>query len=124
MQLSSRTQIIFNTGRQLSRSSEIQIQPVHDDDAGPLSDVAEVNLTVLSVNDAPAGADNTVAGPQNGVITFTLADFGFVDTNDTPANNFARFKITTVPAAVRSVSATRHLPPVASLMRLTSWPAS
>ena len=51
------------------------------------------------MNDAPAGADNTVAGPQNGLITFTLADFGFVDANDTPANNFARVKITTAPAA-------------------------
>jgi len=72
---------------------------VQDDDEGPLSDVAEVSLTVLSVNDAPAGADNTVAGQQNGVITFTLADFGFADTNDTPADNFARVKITSAPAA-------------------------
>ena len=65
---------------------------------GRLSDVAEVNITVTSVNDAPAGADNTVAGPENGVITFAPADFGFVDANDTPANNFSRVEITTAPA--------------------------
>ena len=51
------------------------------------------------MNDAPAGADNTVAAPQNSLITFTSADFGFVDANDTPANNFTRVKITAAPPA-------------------------
>ena len=79
---------------------------IQDDDDGPLSDVGKVHLDVTSVNDAPASADATVAGAQNAVITFGLADFAFADASDTPANTFTRVKITAPTAGALSVGDT------------------
>jgi hypothetical protein len=55
-----------------------------------------VTVNVLAVNDEPAGADKTVTTNEDTTYTFTTADFGFTDPNDTPANAFAAVKITTV----------------------------
>jgi len=41
---------------------------------------------VTSVNDAPAGTDNTVTTLEDTAYTLTAADFGFGDLNDGPAN--------------------------------------
>ena len=49
------------------------------------------------MNDAPAGTDNTVTTNEDTAYTFTAADFGFTDPNDTPANAFATVMITTLP---------------------------
>ena len=51
------------------------------------------------MNDAPAGTDNTVATPEDIQYTFTAADFGFTDPNDSPANVLQSVVITTLPGA-------------------------
>ena len=50
------------------------------------------------VNDAPAGTDKTVTTLEDTAYTFTAADFGFSDPNDSPANSLPAVKITTLPA--------------------------
>ena len=47
---------------------------------------ATVTINVASVNDAPAGANNTVTTAEDTAYIFTAADFGFSDPNDSPAN--------------------------------------
>ena len=61
--------------------------------------IATVSITVDPVNDAPEGADNTVTTTEDTAYTFTVADFGFSDPNDVPANEFARVRIASLPLA-------------------------
>jgi len=63
------------------------------------SSVATVTITVNSVNDAPAGADNAVTTDEDTAYAFTAADFGFTDPNDSPANALLAVRITTLPSA-------------------------
>lgn len=58
-----------------------------------------MTFNVNWVNQAPSGTSNTVSTPINTPYTFTAADFGFSDPNDSPANNFYRVKIVTLPGA-------------------------
>src|SRR5207253_3218271 len=58
-----------------------------------------MTINVTSVNDAPAGTNNTVTTNEDTAYTFAAADFGFSDPNDTPANVLSRVKITTLPGA-------------------------
>jgi len=58
-----------------------------------------VALTITSVNDAPSGTDQTITTPADTAYTFTLADFGFSDPNDSPANIFQAVTITSLPDA-------------------------
>ncbi len=58
-----------------------------------------MTIDVTSVNDAPAGADNTVTTLEDTAYTFTAADFGFSDVSDSPANTLLAVTITTVPGA-------------------------
>ncbi|HEX6717311.1 MAG TPA: kelch repeat-containing protein, partial [Pyrinomonadaceae bacterium] len=55
-----------------------------------------MTINVTSVNDEPAGTNNTVVTNEDTAYTFTAADFGFTDPNDTPANSLSAVKITTV----------------------------
>ena len=55
------------------------------------------DLTVGAVNDPPSGTDNTVITNEDTAYTFTAADFGFTDPNDSPPNTFIAVKITTLP---------------------------
>src|SRR6185503_2003101 len=55
------------------------------------------DLTVNAVNDPPSGTDNTVSTAEETAYTFTAADFGFTDPNDTPPNTLLAVKITTLP---------------------------
>ncbi len=55
---------------------------------GPTSTTETVSITVASVNDAPAGTDNSVTTNEDTDYTFTVADFGFTDPNDTPDDAF------------------------------------
>ena len=66
---------------------------------GTLTDVADVAITIDFVNDAPAGADNTVTTTEDLAYTFTVADFGFSDASDIPANHLLGVKITTLRSA-------------------------
>src|SRR5262249_11856036 len=63
------------------------------------SNVATVAITIVSVNDAPRGTSKTVTTAEDTPYVFTLADFGFGDPNDTPANNFSALTISTLPLA-------------------------
>lgn len=56
-------------------------------------------LNVASVNDAPSGADTTVATDRNTSVALTLDNFGFSDPNDSPADGLLAVVITTLPAA-------------------------
>jgi Ca2+-binding RTX toxin-like protein len=63
-----------------------------------LQDSDNITINITSVNDAPAGADNTVTGSEDDPYVFTAADFGFSDPNDSPANTLLAVRITTLPA--------------------------
>ncbi|NJD06655.1 MAG: hypothetical protein FIA97_09175, partial [Methylococcaceae bacterium] len=54
--------------------------------------------TVTTLNHAPSGADQTVSTAQNTDYALKVADFGFSDTQDSPANVFFAVKIATLPA--------------------------
>ena len=56
-----------------------------------------MRVDVRSVNDAPAGADKTRSTiDEDTSYTFAAGDFGFSDTNDSPANSLLAVKICTV----------------------------
>jgi len=59
----------------------------------------DVTSNSAPVNQAPTGTTNTVTTLENVGYTFGVADFGFNDPNDSPANNFTAVKITTLPSA-------------------------
>ena len=67
-----------------------------DTDATPNT----IIIDVTNVNHAPAGTDNTITAIEDTFRFFTLADFGFTDPNDTPADSFQSITITglTLPA--------------------------
>ncbi|MEP6969233.1 MAG: DUF4347 domain-containing protein, partial [Betaproteobacteria bacterium] len=54
-------------------------------------------ISVASVNDAPVGADKTVVMPEDGIFIFAVADFGFTDPNDSPANTLTDVQIASLP---------------------------
>ncbi len=54
---------------------------------------------MTSVNDALT--DKTRG--EDGTLTIVAADFGFTDPLDSPANNFSRVKVTTLPGAEHSL---------------------
>ncbi|RFC63935.1 Ig-like domain-containing protein, partial [Mesorhizobium denitrificans] len=58
-----------------------------------------ISFNVTSINDAPAGADKTITTNEDTAYTFAVADFGFSDPNDSPANAFQDVIITTLPAS-------------------------
>jgi hypothetical protein len=58
-----------------------------------------MTINVTSVNDAPAGTDNTIAVNEDGIRTIAVADFGLTDANDSPPNILTNVKITELPAA-------------------------
>ncbi len=91
----------FNPTAEFSGAASLQI--VSDDQGntgtgGPLTDTDSVNITVNALNDPPSGTDNTVSTAEDTAYTFTAADFGFTDPNDTPPNNLLAVKITTLPS--------------------------
>jgi hypothetical protein len=63
------------------------------------SAVETATITISAVNDAPAGTDKTISLLEDATYTLTTADFGFSDTNDTPANSLSAVKISTLASA-------------------------
>jgi hypothetical protein len=57
-----------------------------------------MTIDVTAINDAPAGADNTVTILEDTGYTFAAVDFGFSDP-DVPADTLLAVKITTLPGA-------------------------
>src|SRR5436190_2212734 len=66
-------------------------------DTDPIPNTLTINVT--PVNEPPSGSNNTVATPEDTAFTFTAANFGFTDPNDSPANSLAAVKIATLPTA-------------------------
>ena len=54
-----------------------------------------ITLEIASVNDAPSGTDATFDVDENGVHSFSAAEFGF---SDTDPNNFAAVQIVSMPS--------------------------
>jgi VCBS repeat-containing protein len=66
-------------------------------DALPVQDT--VTIMVTPVNHAPDGTDKTVHPLEGNAYIFGTTDFGFTDSNDSPANSLLAVKITTLPDA-------------------------
>ncbi len=58
-----------------------------------------ITFNVTSVNDAPSGADSTVTILEDSTYTFTTADFGFSDLNDSPGNSLQFVRISSLPSS-------------------------
>ena len=58
---------------------------------------AIINTTTMVINSAPSGADTTITITENTPYTFSVADFGFTDPNDSPADGFQSVTITALP---------------------------
>ena len=58
-----------------------------------------VSITVGSVNDAPVGTDATLTLLQDRSHVFAIADFGYADPGDAPANAFAAVQLSSLPSA-------------------------
>lgn len=95
------------------------------------TDTDTVAITVSPVNDAPAGTDKTVnIGEDDTQYTFSSADFGFTDPNDSPANAFQSVIITTLPPETEGTLLLNGTPvtegqtiPVAQIPNLVFQPA-
>jgi hypothetical protein len=59
---------------------------------------ATLSIKITTVNDAPSGTDKTISFLEGNAYTFNAADFGFSDTNDSPANQLTAVKITSLPS--------------------------
>ncbi|TMU69821.1 DUF4347 domain-containing protein, partial [Pseudomonas fluorescens] len=66
--------------------------------SGGAAETATVSILVDPVNDAPAGTDKAISLNEDGSYTFTAADFGFTDLNDTAADGFSTLIVTTLPS--------------------------
>jgi VCBS repeat-containing protein len=66
---------------------------------GKASVGASLSIAISAINDAPAGANQTISATENQYYTFSAADFGFSDSADSPANSLQSVVITTLPAA-------------------------
>ncbi len=58
-----------------------------------------ITINVTSVNDAPSGTDKTITTLEDTAYTFSTADFGFNDSNDSPANTLQAVRIASLPGA-------------------------
>jgi hypothetical protein len=56
-----------------------------------------ITFSIINVNDAPSGRDNTVSTPEDTTYVFNLTDFGFTDEFD--ENEFSALTVVTIPEA-------------------------
>jgi VCBS repeat-containing protein len=66
-----------------------------DDGKGGITPVTK-SLNLAPVNDLPAGIDKSINLLEDSSYTLTATDFGFADTNDTPANSLIAVKISSL----------------------------
>ena len=59
---------------------------------------AQTTFRLTVRNEAPSGQDRALVVLKNETHPISLADFGFADPNDLPANHFKRVKLTSLPA--------------------------
>ena len=55
--------------------------------------------TITAVNDAPTGTNTTIGTNEDTAYALTVSDFGFGDAGDSPADQLAAVKISTLPQA-------------------------
>ena len=70
---------------------------VMDNGSPNLSARETIIVTVNEINAAPAGTNKTITINEDAPYTLSLADFGFTDPLDSPANSFQAVTITTLP---------------------------
>ncbi|MHA8050258.1 cadherin domain-containing protein, partial [Aquirufa sp. ROCK-SH2] len=58
-----------------------------------------ITFDVLSINNAPAGTDNTITLLEDGSHIFSVSDFGFTDPFDSPANGFLQVELMSLPSS-------------------------
>lgn len=58
----------------------------------------DATISVMPVNDPPLGSDHNVFGSENSPLTIGVADIGFSDPVDVPANALQAIRIQTLPA--------------------------
>jgi len=58
---------------------------------------AQMQIDIISVNDAPVGADSSISLLEDTIYTLTATDFGFSDVED--SNNFQAVRIINTPTA-------------------------
>ncbi|MCX7085072.1 MAG: FG-GAP-like repeat-containing protein [Methylococcales bacterium] len=63
---------------------------------GVNTNTATANLFINAINDAPSSVDSTITLLEDSTYTFSLSDFGFLDAQDTPSNNFIAVRISYV----------------------------
>jgi large repetitive protein len=72
--------------------------------SGGVTETATVTVTINNVNDAPTAVDKTITILEDTPRVVTVADFGFADANDTPANAFINVIIgSTLPPVTEGV---------------------
>ncbi|WP_177224681.1 tandem-95 repeat protein [Variovorax sp. 770b2] len=98
---------------------------------GTLTDTDTATIAITAVNDAPAGADRTVAIDEDATHTFSAADFPLTDAGDTPPNGLQSVIVTTLPPASQGVLRLNGVAvtagqaiPAGSLGQLTFTPAA
>lgn len=57
----------------------------------------KMTIAVTSVNDAPLGTSKTISMARNTTLTLSVANFGFTDPSDSPANTLLAVKILSLP---------------------------
>jgi len=96
-------------------------------DTDPTPNTLTINLT--PINNPPFGADKSITLLEDIKYTFTAADFGFSDPDDSPAHQLKAVLLSTLPAAGvlqlngATVTATRSIA-AADLGQLTFTPAA
>ena len=97
--------LVFTPGANVwgNNYTAFSFQVQDDGSAGTNLDATPRSMTVnvSEVNHAPQGASNTVSTLENSAYTFAVADFGFSDPNDSPANNLQAVQISALPGAGR-----------------------
>ena len=68
-------------------------------DGASATDVDTFVQTVVSVNDRPQSANNTVTATEDTTFTFVAGDFPYTDSNDSPANALTQIRIESLESA-------------------------
>jgi hypothetical protein len=80
--------------------NQISIRTNYTDGQGTTESVSSATTApVVNINDAPMGSASTVTILENTAYVFSAGDFGFSDSNDSPANSLLAVRIAALPAA-------------------------
>jgi hypothetical protein len=98
--------LIFTPGANANGAGYASFTFQVQDDGGTTSGGVDLDaiprtimIDVARMNDAPQGADKPVTTLEDTDYVFSVADFGFGDPSDTPANQLLAIKVGTLPVA-------------------------